>query len=315
MESRMTKPEVQKKTRPSKLPPWPPEPQKTNEDPSDKPVPVRPPRSRDNVNQNLMQSKTKEKNPELPVLPPRRMEQEWNRSTRHSLHESDSKKISVESVQSEGASTDIKEKTPLFATTKSEKRRKIKQSSFISHVTDTQDRGDDAADKQASASKPNVLKGVMKHLKPKVGGGGGGEALPDPDKDEVASEKERTAGDKTKREKSGEPKQDFGGRLAEMFWKSSVVTMGKADSDSEENDEDQKTSNAGKSVNKKFKKKAGETKSDQELSDSGDDLLLKPTTEEKGGFFSNILRKPAKNRKEVPPEQVIYNFREDLGLK
>ncbi|XP_077471624.1 uncharacterized protein LOC144085840 [Stigmatopora argus] len=183
MESCMTKPEVKKKTRPSKLPPWPPEPQKTNEDPSDKPVPVRPPRPQDKelsqtqyrqkgsainseANQNLTQSKTKEKNPELPVLPPWRMEQERNRPTRHSLHESDFKKISDASVQSEGPNTDIKEIRSLFATTKSEKRPKIKQSSFISHVTDTQDRGDDAADKQASASKPNALKGMMKYLKP-----------------------------------------------------------------------------------------------------------------------------------------------------
>ncbi|XP_057714164.1 uncharacterized protein apold1a isoform X2 [Corythoichthys intestinalis] len=311
MESCMTKPEAKKKTRPTKLPPWPPEPQKNNAESSDKPVPILPPRPQDNepsqtqyrlkrsvfdseAKQNVTQSKTKEKNAEPPVPAPRRAEQEKNQPTRHNRHEGEGKKISAGSVPSEVA-TDIKQ----------------------SHVTNIEAGGDDAADKRAIASKPRALKGVMKHLKPTPkGGGGGGEALPDPDKDEGASEKERTAGDKSKRDKSGEPKQDFGGRLAEMFRKPAVVTMGKSDSDLEENEDDQKTSErskAGKNLNRKFKKKAAEAKSDQELSDSGDDLSAKPSSEEKGGFFSGILRKPPKIRKEASPEQDSDELPSDLS--
>ncbi|XP_061653062.1 uncharacterized protein LOC133488768 isoform X3 [Phyllopteryx taeniolatus] len=316
MESSVMKPEAKKKTKP-KLPPWPPVTPKNEAEMLDKPAPVVPPRPKyselsqtqyrlkilekdGEATRNVMQSETREKKPETPVPPPRRGEQERNRSTRHSQRNSDDKRISSGSVQSDTAD-DIKQ----------------------SHVTDDQDRGDDAPDKQASANKPGVLKGVMKHLRstPKVSGG---EAAPDPNKDEAASEKERPAGDKAKQDRSAESKQEFGGRLAGMFRKPPMVTVGRVDSDSEATKEDEKTSersNAGGIFNGMFKKKPAEAPQlDEEqpalradMSNSSDNLLQKPSSEEKGGFFSSILRKSPKIPKETPAEQDSEELRGDLS--
>ncbi|KAM9792065.1 uncharacterized protein ACBT44_019938 isoform 3-T3 [Syngnathus typhle] len=339
MEPCVMKPEAKKKTKPSKLPPWPPEPPKDAEK-SDKPIPVVPPRPKHSElsqtqyhskrlavdgegQRNVTQRETKENKTETPVPLPRQAKQERNQTTRHSQGNSDDKQISVKSVQSDAAS-DIKK------TTKLRKSLKDKKASFISHLTDDQDRGDDTPEKHGASAKPGVLKGMMKHLKstPKVGGGGGGsgggsggsgggEALLDSNKEEASQEKERMASDKVKQDKSAESKQDFGGRFAGMFRKAPLVTVGKMDGDSEESEEDEKQSYAG-IFNGVFKKKPPEeTQMDEEeqpgprddLSDSSDDLSQK-ASEEKGGFFSAILRKTPK---EVAPKQDSKEPRDDLS--
>ncbi|XP_049602710.1 myb-like protein X isoform X2 [Syngnathus scovelli] len=332
MEPRVMKPEAKKKTKPTKLPPWPPEPRNDAEK-LDKPIPVVPPRPKHSElsqtqyhlkrlagdcegQRNVTQRETKENKTETPVPPPRQAKQKRNQTTRHSQGNSDDKQISVKSVQSDAAS-DIKK------TTKLRKSLKDKKASFISHLTDDQDRGDDTPDKHAASAKPGVLKGMMKHLKstPKVGGGGGGgsgEALVDPNKEEASQEKERTASDKVKQDKSAESKQDFGGRFAGMFRKPPLVTVGKMDGDSEESEEDEKQSYAG-IFNEVFRKKPPEeAQMDEEeqqpglrddLSDSSDDLSPK-VSEEKGGFFSAIRRKTPK---EVAPKQDSKEPRDDLS--
>ncbi|XP_037131872.1 uncharacterized protein LOC119137029 isoform X1 [Syngnathus acus] len=333
MEPCVMKPEAKKKTKPTKLPPWPPEPPNDAEK-SDKPIPAVPPRPKHSElsqtqyhlkrlavdgegQRNVTQRETKENKTETPVPPPRQAKQERNQTTRHVQGNSDDKQISVKSVQSDAAS-DIKK------TTKLRKSLKDKKASFIvsnSHLTDDQDRGDDIPDKHAASAKPGVLKGMMKHLKstPKVGGGGGsGEALLDQNKEEASQEKERMASDKVKQDKSAESKQDFGGRFAGMFRKPPLVAVGKMDGDSEESEEDEKQSYAG-IFNGVFKKKPPEeAQLDEEeeqpgprddLSDSSDDLSQK-ASEEKGGFFSAILRKTPK---EVAPKQDSKEPRDDLS--
>ncbi|XP_019739242.1 uncharacterized protein LOC109524091 isoform X2 [Hippocampus comes] len=313
----MMKPEAKKK-KPSKLPPWPPEPQRIDTEQLDKPTPVVPPRPKQNelshtqyrlkrlemdgeASRNMPQSETKEKKSETPVPAPRRAEKERNWTPKHSQRNSDHKQISA--IQSDAA-TDTKQ----------------------SHVTDNQDRGDDAPDKKTTSTKPGVLKGVMKHLKStsKAGGGSGGEAPLDPDKEAAAQEKERTDGDKVKQEvKSAESKQDFGGRFAGMFRKAASVTVGLVDSDSEETD-DQKPpeqEHAG-FFNGMFKKKPAETTQPDEeqqpgirgdLSDSSASLSEKAASEEKGGFFSGILRKSPKLPKETIPKQDPEELSADLS--
>ncbi|XP_077414331.1 uncharacterized protein LOC144044030 [Vanacampus margaritifer] len=330
MEPCMNKPEAKKKTKPPKLPPWPPETQRNDAEKLNKPTPMLPPRPKHNelshtqyrlkrleldgeANRN---DETKEKKPETPVPLPRRAEQERNRPTRHSQRNSDEKQRFAGGAKSDAA-TDIKQTHSSVLTTKLRQSLKDKKSSFISHVTDDQDRGDAAADKQATANKPQgVLKGVMKHLKSttKVGGGGsGGEALLEPNKEEAARGKERTAGDKIKQDKSAESKQDFGGRLAEMFRKPLSVTVGIMGSDSDETGEDEKASEQSEPgiFDGMFKKKPAEAAQQDEeqqpglrgdLSDSSDNLSEKTSSEDKGGFFSAILRKPPKIPKGMPPK-------------
>ncbi|XP_061694773.1 nucleolar protein dao-5-like [Syngnathoides biaculeatus] len=331
MESCMMKPEEKKKTK-SKLPPWPPETSKNEAEILEKPTPVVPPRPKYNelsqtqyrlkrletngeAGPTVSQTETKEKKPEPPVPAPRRAEQERNRTSRHSQRDSDDKRISAGSAQSD-ASDDPKQTRPSRLTAKLQKSLKDKKPTFISHVTDDQDRGDDAPDKRASANKPGVLKGVMKHLRsgPKVAGG---EAAPEADKDDAASEKERPAGDKAKHDKSSESKQEFGSLLTGMFRKPPVVTVGNVDSDSEANEDDEKPSersNAGGIFNGIFKKKPAEgPQPDEEQPDSGDNLSQKSSSEEKGGFFGGILRKSPKIPKETPAEQDAEELRGNLS--
>ncbi|XP_077372037.1 uncharacterized protein LOC144015667 isoform X5 [Festucalex cinctus] len=337
MEPYMIKPEAKKKTKPSKLPPWPPETQKNDAKKLNKPTPLVPPRPKHNELSHTQYrlkrleldgeaNRNDEAKEKTPVPQPRRAEQERNRPTRHSQHNSDNKQRSAGGAKSDVA-TEIKQTHSSGLTTKLRHSLKDKKSSFISHVTDDQDRGDDDdADKQATANKPQgVLKGVMKHLKstPKVGSGA--EALLDPNKEEAARGKERTAGDKIKQDKSAEAKQDFGGRLAEMFRKPLSVTVGIMDSDSEETEEDEKASEQSQPgiFDGMFKKKPAEAAQQDEeqqpglrgdLSDSSDNLSEKVSSEdseelrgdlsgstgsltenkEKGGLFSGFLKKTPK---------------------
>nr|XP_057901961.1 uncharacterized protein LOC131098626 isoform X2 [Doryrhamphus excisus] len=346
MESCRMVPEPKKKVKPPKVPPKPPEIQRNTTENLDKPTPVVPPRPTRSTNSNVIQSDRKEKKPEIPVPTPRLTEKR-NRPTRQRHHHSES---SVEKKNSGGiAQSDVSKDgqdnkethhhsglTGMFR-----QSQKNKQPSFVSHVTEDQDRGDDTVTKQVPASKPGGLKGMMKHLKstPKAGSGGGGcEVVPDPNKDEATLE---TSPGKVKQEKSAEAKQDFGGRLAGMFKKPPVVTVRLADSESEQS-EDEKTSEQShekggffsgflKKSNKAaddapsqeisgveseslpsndkekgglFKKKPADE--DQvplsgNLSDSSDSLSSKGASEEKGGFFSAIL---GKKSPKLPKEAV-----------
>ncbi|XP_054624444.1 uncharacterized protein LOC129177386 [Dunckerocampus dactyliophorus] len=292
MESCRMKPEPKKKVKPPKLPPKPSETQRNTTENLDKPTPVLPPRPTHSelsqtqyrmkriatdkeVDKNIIQSERKEKKPETPVPLPRLAEKEGNRPTRLShrhSESSDDKKNSGGLAQSNISKDvqDSKESHHSGLTGMFRQSQKNKQPTFVSHVTEDQDRGDDTVTKQVPASKPGVLKGMMKHLKstPKAGSGGeGGEVVPDPNKNEATSEKKQSA-DKAKQEKSAEAKQDFGGRLAGMFKKPPAVTVQQMDSESEE--EDEKTSEQ---------------------------------SHEKGGFFAGFLKKSNKAADEAPAQE------------
>ncbi|XP_051943986.1 titin homolog isoform X5 [Hippocampus zosterae] len=296
------KPEAKKK-KPSKLPPWPPEPQRIDAEKLDKPTPVVPPRPKHNelshtqyrlkrlemdgeASRNMTQSETKEKKPETPVPAPRRAEKERNWTPRHSRRKSDHKQISAGSVQSDAA-TDTKQTRPSVLTAKVRRSLKVKKMSFISHVTDNQDRGDDAPDKKTTSIKPGVLKGVMKHLKStsKVGGGSGGDL--DPDKE--AAEKERMDGNKVKQDKSAESKQDES--MEKMMSASNEDLSGKAEKDRGLFGVFLKKSHKGERADSPDSEEDKEQVTTKAV--GGDDVADRGIPKDKN-LFSNMFKKPQK---------------------
>ncbi|XP_051943987.1 uncharacterized protein LOC127616440 isoform X6 [Hippocampus zosterae] len=277
---KMAQPEAKKK-KPSILPRWHPEPQRIDAEKLDKPTPVVPPRLKLNdlsqmqfllkrldmdgeANRNMPQSEPKEKKPEIPVPAPRRAEKRRTWTTRHSQCNSDHKQISAGSVQSDAA-TDTKQ----------------------SHVTDNQDRGDDAPDKKTTSIKPGVLKGVMKHLKStsKVGGGSGGDL--DPDKE--AAEKERMDGNKVKQDKSAESKQDES--MEKMMSASNEDLSGKAEKDRGLFGVFLKKSHKGERADSPDSEEDKEQVTTKAV--GGDDVADRGIPKDKN-LFSNMFKKPQK---------------------
>ncbi|KAM7379690.1 hypothetical protein PAMP_005224 [Pampus punctatissimus] len=157
-------------------------------------------------------------------------------------------------------------------TTKYSHRRRI-QAEDTQNSRETEAPKDEADFIQVFQTHPSVTGRFQRSQKEKTPSfTASREPSPDPRTEEAGSEKEQSA-EKNKQEKNAEPKQDIGGLLAGMFRKtpkdkssSPALTVVKAESDPEDTEEEK-------------------------------------TTNDKGGFFSGILKKSNKPADVTPPQE------------